>query len=97
MKISRADHEGLTAYLIFYGQWCLSMGFVCGVVAILMGGLPALFSQKFVEIWVVMDLVLPGGLLMFGAIGAVALAICWLVSLCFGKTGREWFKTFVRG
>jgi hypothetical protein len=86
MKLSKEDHEGLiAAYLMIYGLWCLSMGFLSGVIAILMGGLPALFSEKFIEIWVEMDLALPAFLLM---IGAVAMAVCWLISRPFGEAAK---------
>jgi hypothetical protein len=107
MKLSK--EEGLTAtYLIFYGLWCLSMSFLSGVIAMSMGGFPALFSCKFFEIWVMMDLVPPIGLLMLFAIVTVgfsvhwliltiAMAIYWLVSRRFGKTGRKWFEAFIRG
>jgi hypothetical protein len=86
------DDGGSMALLKIYGQYCLIIGCVGGVTAILSGGLPVLFSVEFVTIWIATDLVLPAGLLMLGAIGAVGLAIRWLVSRCFGDRDTEWFK-----
>jgi hypothetical protein len=96
MKLSKEARDGITINLIHYGQYCLMMGSVGGVMAILKGGLPVLFSIEFLTIWLKMDLVLAALLLMIGVIGAVAIAACWLVSRPFGETGREWFNSLVR-
>jgi len=96
MRLSKEVREGITTNLIRYGQYCLMMGSVGGVMAILKGGLPVLFSIEFLTIWIEMDLVVAALLLMIGAIGAVAIAVCWLVSRPFGETGREWFNSLVR-